>query len=196
MRESITAFKKLGEKLVGVEIGVWRGENALSILQNTDIYLLYLVDPYERYEEYNINEISGHPNMDENEAHARALLEPYKDKIIWVKRKAQDALEWMPDDLDFVYIDGNHKPEYLKREMSGYYNKIRKGGVLAGHDFQKNELREEIVKFSSKKNRDLWSFPFEEANVMIDWEEEWRLYKVPSSRISIDQEDWWMIKNG
>jgi hypothetical protein len=39
----------------------------------------------------------------------------------------------------------------------------------------------------------LWSFPFEEANEMIDWEEEWRLYKVPSDRISIDQEDWWMV---
>jgi hypothetical protein len=193
MRESITAFKKLGKSLVGVEIGVWRGENALSILQNTDIYLLYLVDPYERYEEYNINEIIGQPNMEENEAHARKILEPYKDQIIWVKRKAQDALEYIPWDVDFVYIDGNHKPEYLKREMEGYYAKIREGGVLAGHDFQKNELRKEVLEFSSKKEHDLWSFPFEEANVMIDWEEEWRLYKVPSSRISVDQEDWWMV---
>jgi hypothetical protein len=197
MRESTKHFPSLGEKLVGVEIGVWRGENALSILQNTDIHLLYLVDPYIRYDGYNINEISGHPNMDENEEHARKILEPYKDSIVWVKEKAHESSNIVPNDLDFVYIDGNHSKSSIQEDIKDWYPKVRLKGILAGHDFQKHEIRDTVVEFVKDDERLLlWSFPFEKPNHIHDWDEEWRVHKVPSDRISIDQEDWWIVKHG
>jgi hypothetical protein len=195
MRESTKALE-FGESLVGVEIGVWRGENALSILKNTDIYLLYLVDPYIEYDGYNINEISSHTNMEENEAHARKILEPYKDSIVWVKEKAHEASEYLPNDLDFVYIDGNHSKPSIQEDIRDWYPKVRAGGILAGHDFQKEEIRSSVITLSKYRDEPLWSFPFEKANHIHDWDEEWRVHKVPSNRISIDQEDWWIIKHG
>ena len=195
MRESTKAFKQLGEFLVGVEIGVWIGENALSILQNTDIEMLYLVDPYIEYDEYNINEISSHPVMGSNEAHAKKILEPYKDRITWVKKKAHDAIEDIPNNLDFVYIDGNHCGNYVKSDIKDYYPKVRKDGILAGHDFQKSAVREHVINFNKDKEHPLWSFPFTNANEIHDWDEEWRVHTVPSSRISVGQEDWWIVKS-
>ena len=37
--------------LVGVEIGVWAGSNAINILSTMNIKLLYLIDPYELYDD-------------------------------------------------------------------------------------------------------------------------------------------------
>jgi hypothetical protein len=196
MREATKAFNKLGKELIGVEIGVWRGENALNILENTDIYLLYLIDPYIRYDEYNINEISSHPNMDENEEHAQKILEPYRDRVVWVRSKAHQAAMYVPNDLDFVYIDGNHSLESIQQDIKDWYPKVKKGGIFAGHDFQKHEIRETVLSLRGKTGDNLWSFPFKEPNIIIDWEKEWKEYKVPSHRISIDQEDWWVEKNG
>lgn len=195
MRESINGFKQLGNDLVGVEIGVWRGESALSILQNLSIKTLYLIDPYVEYDEYNVNEISGHPNMVENENVAKDILSEYKNKIIWVKKKANDAIIDISNNVDFVYIDGNHAGGYVKMDIENYYTKVRNGGILAGHDFQKIEVRHNVLEFNKNKNHDLYSFPFEKANHIHDWDEEWRVYTVPSHRISVDQEDWWLIKN-
>ena len=38
--------------LIGVEIGVFEADHALSLLENLDIKKLYLVDPYEMYDDY------------------------------------------------------------------------------------------------------------------------------------------------
>jgi len=37
--------------------------------------------------------------------------------------------------LDLVYIDANHEEEFAARDMDAWWDKIRPGGVLAGHDY-------------------------------------------------------------
>ncbi len=37
--------------------------------------------------------------------------------------------------LDAVYIDGNHKYEYVLADIKAWLQKIRSGGFIAGHDF-------------------------------------------------------------
>ena len=45
-------------------------------------------------------------------------------------------LESLPDDYyDFIYLDGLHKHEHVQEEMPLYWKKVRKGGILAGHDY-------------------------------------------------------------
>ena len=43
-----------GKDLIGVEIGVYKGEHAKWMLKNKDIKKLYLVDPYENYLDWNV----------------------------------------------------------------------------------------------------------------------------------------------
>lgn len=194
MRVSTPQFANLGERLVGVEIGVWRGENALSILQNVDIYLLYLIDPYEDYFEYNKNEIGSFQDMEANKKHAEKLLEPYQDKIIWIRKRAEDAVDYIPDDVDFVYIDGNHKPEYVRSDVEDYYPKVREGGILAGHDFHYHYIRDEVIKYNDNRHP-LWSYPFNIPNELHDWDGTWKLGGIPNGEISVDDLDWWIVKN-
>ena len=46
-------FAVSGDNLVGIEIGVYEGEHALSLLKNLNIKRLYLIDPYVIHENYN-----------------------------------------------------------------------------------------------------------------------------------------------
>lgn len=125
-RPSIKFIKKISgrEKLIGVEIGVFRGENSKSILETLNIEKLYLIDPYDSKDKY--NKIY--------EAKAKNRLNSYKNKITWIKKMSSDAINNIPDDLDFVYIDGNHEYKYVKKDLEDYYQKLKVGGILAGHD--------------------------------------------------------------
>ena len=71
------AKEHLGTKqnILGVEIGVWAGENALDILNTwQEIKTLHLVDNYSwaGWEQY---------------GDARVILEPHKSKIWWQEKQ-------------------------------------------------------------------------------------------------------------
>jgi hypothetical protein len=40
--------------------------------------------------------------------------------------------------LDFVYIDANHYYDYVMQDLIAWRPKIRKGGILSGHDYFKS----------------------------------------------------------
>ena len=41
--------------------------------------------------------------------------------------------------LDFVYIDAQHHYEAARDDIETWYPKVRKGGILAGHDYLEGE---------------------------------------------------------
>jgi hypothetical protein len=138
-----------GKQLVGVEIGVNRGANSKIMLKNLNIKKLYLVDPYRVYEGIDGVVQKGHKVAWE-EAHKN--LKRFKDKIVWMRLLSEEAAKLLPDGLDFVYIDGNHKYDFVKKDIEVYWNKLKKGGVLAGHDFQEAGVAHAVTEFASKHN--------------------------------------------
>lgn len=134
-----------GRGLVGVEIGVYKGEHAESLLNTLDIRTLYLVDPYELYQEY--GEGRQHYGVDRDplvqaKAEAMQRLTPHSGKIRWVRELAVEAAKLVPDDLDFVYVDGNHEEPFVRADIAAYYPKVRGGGVIGGHDYYNGFRRE------------------------------------------------------
>lgn len=134
-----------GSGLVGAEIGVYKAEHALSLLTNLSIKRLYLIDPYEMYESY--AEGHRHYGMDQAplsvaESEAKRRLHPYEDKIVWVKDFSERAASRIQEELDFVYVDGNHEESFVATDISTYIGLIRKGGVMGGHDFYNGFQRE------------------------------------------------------
>uniref|UniRef100_A0A6H1ZIS5 Putative methyltransferase n=1 Tax=viral metagenome TaxID=1070528 RepID=A0A6H1ZIS5_9ZZZZ len=134
--------------LIGAEIGVDRGLNALNILENLDIKKLYLIDPYTIYK--NLVNIGCNLTEEqcvsiEKEAHDR--LEKYSDKIVWIKDLSENAVDKIPDELDFVYIDGNHRYEYTKKDLELYYPKVKDGGLLGCHDYDYLDTAKAIDEF-------------------------------------------------
>ena len=124
------AFERLGVKgdnLVGAEIGVYKGAHAESLLENLSMKKLYLIDSYCIYDEF--DEGKKHYGVDEDTLHvaereAKERLKRFSDKVIHVRKKSSEALEDIPGELDFVYVDGNHQYEFVREDIENYYPKI------------------------------------------------------------------------
>ena len=134
-----------GAGLVGVEVGVYAGLHAESLLTHLDLARLYLVDPYRLYDGYDEGRaVYGVtlPALDEAREAAARRLAPFGDRVAWVRRMSADAVQVLPDGLDFVYLDANHVESVVAAEIATYWYKVRPGGVLGGHDFYNGFCRE------------------------------------------------------
>ena len=156
-----TKLLKDKKSLVGVEIGVCTGINSLSMLEKLDISMLYGVDPYLIYDEYKeswYEDSQDFFNAVKQEAYDR--LRPYLNNYTFVKKFSVDAIDFIPDDLDFVYIDGNHDYDFVKQDIELWFPKIKSGGVIGGHDFfNMNEhfgVHKAVIEFAVNNNLDLF----------------------------------------
>ena len=130
MRPALEQLKNRHD-LVGVEIGVLYGLNAFDFLENLDIKKAYLIDPYTACSPIKLEKV-------EKEAHER--LGPYKNKIEWIRLPSSEAINNFDDEsLDFVYIDGVHRYAFVSQDINSYYLKVKKGGLVSGHDYDHNE---------------------------------------------------------
>lgn len=133
MRSALAQIKDR-KGLIGAEIGVLRGEHALEMFHELDIAELYLVDPYLPYI-WNW-EVKGSKEVLATFREALERLKPYEKKIRWLITPSVQASLFIEDEyLDFVYIDGNHQREYVMADIKYWMPKVKKGGMLGGHDY-------------------------------------------------------------
>lgn len=115
-------------------IGVAQGKNARNILELLNISRLYLVDPYLPYAEIKGNVLK---TLDPRTFRQSALktLKPFSDRIEFICETSEDAVDLVANNLDFVYIDGNHSYEFVRKDIENYYPKLNSDGIIGGHDF-------------------------------------------------------------
>lgn len=134
-----------GEGLIGVEIGVAGGEHALSLLETLEIKKLYLVDPYDLYDEY--EEGRSHYGIDQlslsqTEIICRNNLKKFENRLVWIKKLSSEAVSDISEKVDFVYIDGNHQEEFVVKDIENYIRLLNNSGVIGGHDYYNGFQRE------------------------------------------------------
>jgi len=56
--------------------------------------------------------------------------------VTFIRKFSVDAAKEIPDgSLDFLYLDANHTLQYVIADLAAWVPKVRKGGIIAGHDF-------------------------------------------------------------
>jgi hypothetical protein len=127
------------KKLVGAEIGVQKGNNARNMLKVLHIKKLYLIDPYKPYEEKRAVTVNETKRWWIEATHK---LQQWEQKTVWIRKKSGAASKQIKDnELDFVYIDGSHLPEDVKKDIILYTPKVKIGGLIAGHDYNLKRVR-------------------------------------------------------
>jgi len=115
----------------GVEVGVYKAEFTEHFAKAG--LEIYGVDPWmgQGYE--------GHEHRQERQdvlyAHAQRVVTPYPNCKLIRKTSADASKDFEDESLDFIYIDGNHGLKYVIEDLWNWSPKIRKGGIIAGHDW-------------------------------------------------------------
>jgi methyltransferase family protein len=122
----------------GAEVGVWKGAYSAKFCA-AGLHML-CVDPWLSYPEWQDTKNSLPPDeqvafMAAAHAEALARLGPLDCEI--VRAFSADAAKAVPDgSLDFVYIDGNHVEAAVRADLAAWSPKVRRGGLVAGHDYR------------------------------------------------------------
>ncbi len=124
-------FVDMGFK-VGAEIGVEKGEFSEKICK---VGLeLYAIDPWSAYHG------AGRSGLDQTKQDSLynlsvQVLSPYANCKI-IRKTSMDAVkDFKAESLDFVYIDGNHCFRYVSEDIYEWFWKVKKGGIISGHDY-------------------------------------------------------------
>jgi len=140
-----------------VEVGTDLGLNARNIKQFVSFDTMYLIDPYfDDYGRYS----SGDKRFDIAKKRVG-----YSDDIVFIRDTSEVASTLFKyDSVDCVYIDGVHSYEHVMQDIKLWYPKVKKGGIIGGHDFfgsglgvilavtdyvDKNNLREKLDGFGT-----------------------------------------------
>lgn len=85
---------------------------------------------------------------------AKKNLEPFKDKIEFIKKRSIDAVDDVPNNLDFVYIDADNDYLPVLNDIKSYYPKVKKGGIISGDDFsaEYHGVAKAVLEFASENH--------------------------------------------
>lgn len=122
-----------------VEIGCWKGKSAIymgvEIINSNKNIKFDCIDNWE-YEQR--DKKTGNIIFNGNMTYSEFLknIKPISNKINHYRLKSVEASKLYDDEsLDFVYIDASHKYVDVKNDLINWYPKIKKGGIIAGHDY-------------------------------------------------------------
>lgn len=154
-------FTELGFKQ-GAEVGVMKGEYSQVILERAPGIHLFCVDPWRAYDGYDMGDQA---KMDTLFARAQKRLRPYAWKTYIREFSVEAAKKFADGSLDFVYIDAAHDFVNVVNDLNAWTPKVRKGGIIAGHDYVKRGMGPNIygkqnMSFHVKQAVDAWTLAY------------------------------------
>lgn len=154
-------FKQLYDEVVEqldygiiVEVGVWFGRSIIYlgelIKQSGKDIRVYGVDPWVMKPKYKVHFNGVVPTGDEilqscyNAIERAGLL----DIISLIRSPSFNASYRFNDkSLDFVFLDGDHSYDSVKKDILVWRPTIKDGGMLAGHDYDWPEVKQAVESF-------------------------------------------------
>jgi len=116
---------------VGAEIGVEEGYFSDELCSVG--LKIFSVDPWIHHPNWRYQRTQEAMEKIYNRAVKR--LGKYPDNTI-IRKFSMDAVgDFKDESLDFVYIDGNHEFRYVAEDLYEWSKKVRKGGIVSGHDY-------------------------------------------------------------
>ncbi len=150
-------IKRLGDNIVGVEIGTCRAESTSFLLEKCpNITKLYTIDPYKAYNDWN-----GEINQDVIDKFmkvAKKNLKQYGDRVEMIRETSIDAATKIKsitdkEEFDFIFVDGDHSYDATFADCEAYYPLLKKGGFFCGHDYSSIEaVKNAVTDFRKKYN--------------------------------------------
>jgi predicted O-methyltransferase YrrM len=117
-----------------IEIGCYTGESTSFWCNH--FLKVFAIDPWIDGKGYDDKDIASIKMSNFVEAEFDSRLKKF-DNFEKIKNFSYNVVDKFEDEsIDFIYIDGEHTYEGVKRDIELYQPKIKKGGYIAGHDYK------------------------------------------------------------
>lgn len=145
----IDLLKDKGQ-IKGLEIGCAEGDTTEFLLKSLPELKLCGVDPYVDYVDWNGNSLN---KLNEKFVNTMNRMKPYDERFRLIRKFSDDAVgDFEDESLDFIFVDGLHTYDQVKKDMENFYPKLKKGGLFSGHDFYNiKEVRDAVKEFAIKE---------------------------------------------
>lgn len=155
-------LKKIKAKKI-CEIGIWKGDNLKNLLKH-DVEEAYGIDSYCNNHLSNKGIEFSLKDLNEMYENVKKLEIKYKNLKIIRELSCKASSLFKDNYFDFIYIDADHSYEHIKEDLEIWYPKVKKGGILSGHDYVNHTLKngvsfgviKAVNEFSKKYNLDLF----------------------------------------
>jgi hypothetical protein len=119
---------------IGAEVGTGNGETFQRLMEANPELKMIEVAHYPKkvsYKSYRSNQ-SG--RLAKNRFVKTITPHDGRVEVLW--KPSEKAVEEVKDEsLDFVFIDANHDYEYVLQDIRLWYQKVKSGGLICGHDY-------------------------------------------------------------
>ena len=145
---------------VFVELGVWMGRSICSLGQRIltlgKTPKIFAVDTFKGSD----NEAEGHaPMVKECGGSTLSIFKSNMEdlgisKLITIIENDSFAASqtFLDNEIDILFIDANHSYEYVINDLNYWYPKVKSGGILSGHDYSWDTVKQATKDFSKNKN--------------------------------------------
>lgn len=140
----------------GAEIGVWEGGfSAMFCAANSQLEWL-AVDPWFPHPAWldtkNQDAATAGPRLELACRAARERLARFPKCDVW-REFSTNAAQRVPNaSLDIVFIDGDHGHASVLADLLAWVPKVRKGGIVSGHDYHRNPKKPTIQVLEAVDN--------------------------------------------
>lgn len=163
--ELIPFLKTLNVPLIVAEVGVAEGRFSADLLAQ-QVDHLYIIDRWACVNTQKGD--GGFPQEwhDKNFAEMKEKISKWKNYTILKMDSVEAATNIADNSLGLVYLDADHSYEGFIRDISTYYNKVCKGGIIAGHDVLNNDygVGKGLIEFCTEHNISCHIIPENEPN--------------------------------
>lgn len=137
-------LRRLQPGSAGCEIGVWAGDFSAEILRTVRPARLVLIDPWLFQPEFAHSWYGGALMKSQTELdalHTRVVARfAGRPEVTILRGKTEDVATRVPAaSLDWIYIDGNHDYEHVRRDLAFARRVVKPGGLILGDDFDRGD---------------------------------------------------------
>lgn len=143
---------------IGIEIGVQQGNFSKVILENSNLHLI-LVDSWRHIEGAYFeaaNTTNEHHLLMLNDT-LKKLTPKFENRFTLIRELSENIVNFFKDDLfNFIYLDADHSEDFVYNELKRWWPKLKKNGIIAGHDYVNRDtafgVKKAVDKFFLEKN--------------------------------------------
>jgi predicted O-methyltransferase YrrM len=136
-------FTNIAKDSIGAEVGTFEGYNALGICRYCSPKKLYLIDPYKVYDSMSDTCIWKQPDWENIFERTKQKFKDYP--VEFIRKSSVEGVKDAPDNLDWVYIDGDHSTKSVLEDIETWFPKVKQGGQIGGHDVIETEVLDAIA---------------------------------------------------